>query len=57
MAAEYIHEQVWGQSMEGDFNAVKTTVYSLRKKLKGSGYTITNDRGKGYCFEKGEDFL
>jgi len=53
MTAEYIYEQVWGQPMADDNNAYKSTMRTLRKKLEGSGYVITNDYGKGYCFEKG----
>jgi DNA-binding response OmpR family regulator len=51
ISAEHIYEKVWGQPMAGDANAVKTAVSKLRKKLRNSGYTITVERGEGYCFE------
>ena len=52
-SAEHIYNQVWRQPMAGDDNAVKKTVSSLRRKLEDSGYTITTERNKGYCFERG----
>ena len=52
MSAEYLYEQVWGQSMLGDDNAVKVTVSKLRTKLGGSGYSIIGKRGEGYCFQR-----
>ena len=36
----------------GNAGAVRTAVSRLRRKLAGSGYTITSGRGSGYCFEK-----
>jgi DNA-binding response OmpR family regulator len=53
MSAEYLYEKVWGRPMEGDDNAVRATVSRLRKKLTGSGYSITTDQGEGYCFKLG----
>jgi DNA-binding response OmpR family regulator len=50
--AEMLYRKVWGQDMAKDDNAVKFQISSLRKKLKNSGYTITSQRGEGYCFEK-----
>jgi two-component system response regulator ResD len=49
--AEIVYEKVWGHPMNGDENAVKITVSRLRKKLEGSGYTVSSGRGDGYCFE------
>jgi DNA-binding response OmpR family regulator len=37
--------------MRGDAQAIKSAISRLRKKLDGSGYVITNERGEGYCFE------
>ncbi len=47
-----IYERVWKQPMAEDDGAIKNAVYKLRKKLSGSGYTVVNTRGEGYCFEK-----
>ena len=52
MSAEYLYEKVWGQSMSEGSNAVKFQVSRLRKKLTGSGYSITAERGEGYCFAR-----
>ena len=52
ITAETLYGKIWGQEMGGDNNAVKFQVSNLRKKLKDSGYTITTQRGEGYCFEK-----
>jgi DNA-binding response OmpR family regulator len=52
MSAEYLYEKVWGRGMMGDDNAVRVAVSRLRKKLKNSEYTITAERGEGYCFER-----
>jgi DNA-binding response OmpR family regulator len=52
IVAETLYAKVWGQDIAGDDNAVRFQVSSLRKKLAGSGYTITNERGEGYCFEQ-----
>jgi DNA-binding response OmpR family regulator len=49
---EYLYEKVWGQNMIGDANALKTAASKLRAKLKNTGYTITSQRGGGYCFER-----
>ena len=52
MTAEYLYEKAWGQPMKDDTNAVKVMVSRLRKKLEGSGYTITAEYGEGYRFTK-----
>jgi len=53
MTAEYLYEKVWGQPMGDNANAVKVMVSRLRKKLEGSGYTVTAEYGEGYRFEHG----
>ena len=53
MSADYLYEKVWGQPMQSDANAVKVMVSRLRKKLEGSGYTVTTEYGAGYRFERG----
>ena len=50
--AEYIYEKIWGQATLDDNIMLKNTAYQLRKKLEGSGYTITAERGDGYIFEQ-----
>jgi len=52
MSAESLYEKVWGHPMAGDANAIKTAVSRLRKKLTASEYSITSERGEGYCFRK-----
>jgi len=52
-SAEQIYESIWKQPMAGDDNAVKKILSALRKKLEPTGYMITNEYGKGYCFEIG----
>lgn len=47
-----LYETVWRQPMADDDSAVKNAVYRLRKKLEGSGFTITARRGEGYQFEE-----
>ncbi len=54
MSSEYIYESVWGQPMIGDTTALRVAASNLRKKLTGSGYTVTKSHGTGYCFERGE---
>lgn len=53
MRAGFLYERIWGRAMEGDARAVKYHISRLRKKLEGSGYTISSARGEGYCFERG----
>lgn len=52
VTAEYLYGKIWGKSLNNDTSALKNVVYQLRKKLAGSGYTVTAERGEGYCFEK-----
>ncbi|GHU79781.1 DNA-binding response regulator [Clostridia bacterium] len=52
MTAEYLYKKIWGQPLNNDSNALRNAAYGLRKKLAGSGYTITADYGNGYRFEK-----
>lgn len=47
-----LYETVWRMPMAEDDSAVKNAVYRLRKKLEGTGYTITARRGEGYRFEE-----
>jgi len=52
LTLETIYEKVWGQLLNEDANAAKVMVSRLRKKLEGSGYTITTEYGEGYRFER-----
>jgi len=53
LGAEFLYQEAWGQPMAGNDSALKTAISELRKKLGGSGYIITTERGKGYRFEAG----
>ena len=55
LTAESIYGKVWSQPMLGEDATLKSTISRLRKKLKGTVYTITSTRNEGYCFEKGSD--
>ena len=52
MSVEYLYEKVWKSPLNGDTQAIKSAVSRLRKKLDGSGYTISSIRGEGYLFER-----
>jgi DNA-binding response OmpR family regulator len=52
LSEEQIYERVWNQKMMGDKKALKNTIYDLRESLKGTGYVITSEYGKGYIFQK-----
>jgi DNA-binding response OmpR family regulator len=52
MNAAYLYEEVWKTPMNADDRAVRFQISQLRSELNGSGYTVTNKRGEGYCFEK-----
>lgn len=45
-----LFQEVWSIHATEDRGIVRTTVYRLRKKLEGSGFTIVASRGKGYLF-------
>lgn len=51
LSTKYLYEKAWGRPLIEDTGTVKYQVSNLRKKLIGSGYTITSSRGEGYCFE------
>jgi len=53
LSAEYLYSEAWGRLMKEDEGAVRKAVNRLRPKIEGSGYTITTEHSKGYCFEKG----
>ncbi|MDR2568998.1 MAG: response regulator transcription factor [Oscillospiraceae bacterium] len=52
LSAECLFNKVWGLELPDDDSSLKNTVYRLRKKLEGSGYTIASERGEGYIFER-----
>jgi len=52
MNTERLYQNVWGHTFHHDTGAVKYHVSRLRKKLKGSGYSILMKRGEGYCLKK-----
>lgn len=52
VTAGRLYEAVWALPAQHSVAAVKTALSRLRKKLEGSGYTITFHRGAGYCFER-----
>ncbi len=52
ISAEYLYEKAWKQPMLGDSQALKKTVFNLRKKIENSGWCIECSRGEGYCFER-----
>ena len=52
MSAEYLFEKLWKLSTNDDARTVKYHISNLRKKLSGSGYSISATRGEGYCFDK-----
>ena len=51
LTVETLYEKVWGQPMNDNSNAVKFQISRLRKKLEGSGHTISAEYGEGYRFE------
>jgi DNA-binding response OmpR family regulator len=52
LGAETIYRKIWEQPLGADTGLVKNLVSRLRKKLTGSGYTISAQYGEGYCLEK-----
>ena len=51
VATDDLYEKAWGQQPFDDKNAVHIAVSRLRKKIEGSGYTISTKYNKGYVFE------
>ncbi len=52
VSQNFLYEKVWGQILYDDTTALRSAVARLRKKISGSGYTISSKRGEGYVFEK-----
>jgi DNA-binding response OmpR family regulator len=50
--AEVLSERVWKLPFTGNTQAIKSAISRLRKKLEGSGYTVSSLRNEGYLFEK-----
>jgi len=46
-----LYKKIWGQEMLAGDLSINSAVYRLRKKLRGSGYTITAEYKEGYLFE------
>ena len=49
--AKELYKKVWGQEMVPNDSSLSSAVYRLRKKIKGSGYTITAEYKEGYRLE------
>lgn len=49
---ETLSAEAWHQTLAPKDRALDSSVYRLRKKLTGSGYTITAVRGEGFLFEQ-----
>ena len=49
-----LYEAVWGQPMGKDNGAIRRAISDIRGKIAGCGYSMTSERGEGYCFEQGE---
>ena len=52
LSSDLIYDRVWGQETPENPDALKTIISRVRRKLDGSGYTITAERGEGYVFEQ-----
>ena len=52
MSGEYLYEKVWNAPMNGNPQALKSTLTRLRGKISGSGWNIASSRGEGYIFER-----
>jgi len=52
ISAEFLYEKAWNQPMVGNSQALKKTVFNLRKKIENSGWRIEWSRGEGDCFEQ-----
>lgn len=48
LSAEEIYSAVWNIDGGDDLSTVHNHIYSLRKKLAGTGYSIELKRGRGY---------
>lgn len=48
LSAEEIYSAVWNIDGGDDLSTVHNHIYSLRKKLTGTGYSIELKRGRGY---------
>ena len=46
-----LYKKVWGQEMLPDDHSLSSAIYRLRKKMAGSGYTITSEYKEGYILE------
>jgi len=53
LKAEHLYREVWGADMIEDRRAVEKAVSRIRKKIEGSGYTVSTVYGEGYRFERG----
>lgn len=51
LSKEQLYEKIWNISAVGDTRVVKTHLSNVRRKLEGSGFTVTSTRGEGYTFE------
>ena len=51
MSAESLYKDTSNQPMNDNANALQAQISRLRKKLRGSGYSITVKRERGYVFE------
>lgn len=51
VAKEYLFERVFPGQTEVQFEAVEVVAYRLRKKLQGTGATLTTLRGLGYLLK------
>lgn len=55
LGADEIYRVVWGRPFARDAAALKSAVYRLRKKLAGSGYSVTARRGQGYVLAPSDE--
>ena len=49
--SEFLYEKVWKAPLNDNTGALRIQISRLRKKLEGSGYTVTFNQGDGYCFQ------
>ena len=50
ISADLVYEKVWKAPLNDNTGSLRVQISSLRKKLEGSGYTISFNQGDGYCF-------